>query len=186
MASASACEGRFTNESAPAKEGTFRGWGALVLECTVLGYPLSLDVWNILWRGLDRAWICVPARYSAYPGLCGNYFSCWATDAITLEDFFAESVDPSSGDSSAPLAFDAKGRICVDVALVHSPGPAIAVVLILAVRNLGAGHAPAKRCGNDDQGGRGTNSFGQAHYGSLPLFIDDAVRYRPALKGRIG
>ena len=71
--------------------------------------------------------------------------------------------------------------------LTHeSNGPAIAVVLILAVRNLGAGHAPAKRCGNDDQGGRGTNSFGPAHHGSLPLFIDDAVRYRPALKGRIG
>src|SRR4051812_45462476 len=103
----------------------------------------SVDVWNIL-RWLNRGRIVVPARRSALPRLCGFYLIWRAANAITPDNFFSKAVDALSDDGSAPLAFNAAGRICVEVTLIGALSPAIAVMLILTIRNLGTGHAPTE------------------------------------------
>jgi hypothetical protein len=145
----------------------------------------SINVWNVLWWRLNWTGIAVVARRSALPRLCGFYLTCRAANAIPSNNLFSEAVDAPSDNGSAPLTLDTTGRICVEVALIDALSPAIAVILILAVGNLGAGHAPAKRGCHSDQGSRETFSFGPAQHGSLPVYAGDTNRHRPILVERV-
>jgi hypothetical protein len=110
----------------------------------------SIDVWNVLWCRLNRTGIAAVARRSALPRPCGFYLTCRAANAIPSNNLFSEAVDAPCDNGSAHLAFDATGRICVEVTLISALSPAIAVILVFAVGNLGAGHTPTKRgCHSD-------------------------------------
>jgi hypothetical protein len=149
------------------------------------GHPQSLGVSNVL-RRLDRARIDATVRNSADPRFGSFYLIYRATNALPSDDLFSEAVDALSYNGSAPLAPDAKGRICIEVTLIGSLGPAIAVILILAVGNLGAGHTPAEQYGDGSQGGYRTDLFGPAQHRSLPVYAGDTDRHRAALTGSVG
>jgi hypothetical protein len=145
----------------------------------------SIDVWNVLWWRLNWTGIAVVARRSALPRLCGFYLTCRAANAIPSNNLFSVAVDAPSDNGSAPLALDTTGRICVEVTLIGALSPAIAVILILAVGNLGAGHAPAKRGYQSGQSSRETYSFARAQHGSLPVYAADTNRHRLILLERL-
>ncbi|WP_114186840.1 DUF3572 family protein [Microvirga aerophila] len=128
----------------------------------------SVDVRNVFWWRLNRIGIA-KTRRSAVPRFCSLYLTCRAANAIPPDDLFSKAVDPLPDDGSAPLAFDATGRICVEVTLIGVFSPAITAILIFTVGNLGPGYAPAEQCCHGDQGSSGACPFGPPQHGSLPV-----------------
>lgn len=104
---------------------------------------VSLDVGNILGR-LNRVSVDVPARRLALPGFRRFYLTIRPTNAFPPDNFLAKPVDVLSGNGSTSLNFNATGRIGVEVALIGALSAAKAVILILAIGNLSASHAPTE------------------------------------------
>jgi hypothetical protein len=108
----------------------------------------------------------VPARRSAYPRICNLYLTRRATHAIPPDNLVPKTVEPPPDNSSAPLAFDTARGIWIEVTLIGTLSPTIAVILIFAVGNLGAGHAPAKDSCNGIKVAAGLTRLDQLNMGA--------------------
>jgi hypothetical protein len=135
------------------------GYGSQAEPSSSRIYFSSVYVWNVFRWWLNIARIAGPARRSALPRFCGFYLTCRAANAISPDNLFSKAVDAASDTSSASLAFDATGWVCVEVAFIGALSPAIGVVLIFTVRDRSAGNAPAEQCCEGDQSDNGRYSF---------------------------